>query len=279
MTKWILIISLLLLCSCDMHQNKNNVNYKSNFDCNNLRQKIKETRLLIDSFLSSNKYFIDVKNADKVDSLNSNLINYLNELAIDDRFQTCNVNLGYEFYSILSSDKRFCITSWNTNRGGTMIDFTNVVIYKTTKKTFVKQLLYGDSDDKDNSKIMFDTLFTIHNNKGQAIYIAYGFGQESYAMPFKVIKAFMITDSLIENINIFPKEINSLEFNDPNCQGVFLIEYDLQKFKNNDQIQEIKFANGGLEIKIPIIKENGRPSKKYYSLFFDGEKYVRKRQQ
>jgi hypothetical protein len=249
---------------------------QTDFDCDKLKKSIIDTRMVIDTLRLSEKYFSDSTYSNKVDTLNSNLIKYLRILAIDDRYQTCNVNLNYNFYSLISLDKRFCITSWDTRQGGTMIDFMNVVICKTSTKTIVKHLLYGENDFKDNSKIMFDTLFTIYNKKGQPIYLAYGSGQGSSALPFRIVKAFMISDSLIENFNIFPQDIDPLIFNDPNNLGEFVIEYDYHNFKGKDTVHEMKFVNGTLEIKVPIIKDNGRPSNKYYSLIFDGEKYIKK---
>ncbi len=252
------------------------VNAQKAFDCDQLKKSMLETQAMIDSLRTSGKLSTDSNYVNRIDSLNATLINCIKLLAIDDRFQKCELNSHFNFKSLISSDKRFCITSWDTRLGGTMIDYTNVVIYKTFNKTFVKQLVYGEPGFKDNSKIMFDTLFSIQNNKGQTIYITYGSGYGSTALPFSVVKAFMITDSLIENSIIFPNEIDSLAFNDPNNSGELSIEYDLHNFKGNDKVHEMKFLNGGLEIKVPIIKANGRPSNRYYSLVFNGERYIKK---
>jgi hypothetical protein len=233
------------------------------FDCNGIRQRIKDTRELIDSLRHREDY--SELYAEKIDTLNDNLVGYLRELSVDDHFQNCDVNQNYNFAFLLSSDKNFCITSWDTRQGGTMIDYTSTVIYKTPQKTDIKTLQYGEGDHKDNTKILFDTLLTIHNKKGQPIYLAYGFGQGSSLIPYRVLKAFIITDGLVEEFSLFPDKTSEL-----------WIQYDLKNFRPEDDILEILFKDGGKRLKIPVVDGESRPTHKYYNLVFNGLTYQRK---
>jgi|GEM_PF-1872789 len=236
---------------------------QTTFDCNGIKQRIKDTRALIDSLRASEDY--SELYSDKIDTLNDDLLNYLRDLSIDDRFQSCNVNLNYDFAFLRSSDKHFCITSWDTRQGGTMIDYTSTVIYKTPQKTDIKTLTYGEGEHKDNTKILFDTLVTIHNQEGKPIYLAYGFGQASTSLPYRVLKAFMITDGLVEEFSLFPDKTSEL-----------WIHYDLHRFRPEDEVLDVLFKDGAKRLKVPITDHENRPTHKYYNLVFDGMTYRRK---
>ena len=245
---------------------------QTNFDCPGFREKLRQLRFTIDSVIVHEDDYYD-----KIDTLNAELHRHLKLLGEEDRFQLCDVDLPeVYFHYLISTDKRFALGSWDTRMGGTMIDFSNMAFYYTPSGSKSLHLQYGDSEYMDNSKIAFDTLFTIRNNRGEPIYIAYGFGQGSTALPYRVLKAFMVTDGLRQDVAIFPKEIDSSVPDDPNCSGEFFLEYDLHQFKEGDRVREIEFEQNGTVVKIPELKENGRPGRKFVTLIFDGQRYVQK---
>lgn len=242
---------------------------QTNSTCAYIKQQIKDTRAEIDSLSESDNHMYYV---DRIDSLNASINNYLELLAEDNLYQECNVSLKYNFFFLRSEDKRFCICSWDTKQGTGMIDFTNTVIYQTEYETKIEKLHYGEKENLDNTKIMFDTLFTIQNDKGEAIYIAVGAGKFAPTQPFKVIRAFMIKEGLVQDFELFPQDEIWRTYDQYQSSSLW-VNYDREKFKSKDVVKDFIFLEGGRKILVPIIKDNGRPSNKYYTLFFDGMKF------
>lgn len=261
MKRTTLIIASILFCATAGAQTA--------FDCEQIKHTIKQTRNEIDS-LKENHNLVLVR--DRIDSLNGVLEEQLKTLSVDDRFQNCNVSLKYDFFYLLSSDKRFAISSWDTQQGGSMIDFTNTIIYKSPNGNKLEKLQYGEKGNYDNTKIMFDTLFTVIKDNGEAIYLACGSGKFSASLPFKVIRAFIIRDSLVQDFQLFPQ--NETSGTTDQYQGSSLwVNYNRQKFKSADTVKDFIFIEGGQKILVPMVDENGRPSKRHYTLYFDGTKY------
>jgi hypothetical protein len=230
-----------------------------NFDCQQLKQQLKDTRNLIDSLRMTGS-------DNKIDSLNELLIYYLDSLTIQNRFQICDVNVRYDFNYLVSANKKLGIASWDTGLGGTMIDYTTTIIYKTKDSTLLKTIKYGKKGEEEaNSLTMFDTLFTISDKEGQAIYLAYGYGQGSTLLRFRVLKAFMVKDKLIEEFKLFPDDSSEL-----------WLFYDLEHFNEKDEVLDMIFEEDGKQIKVPVIAENSTPTGNYYTLLFDGVSYKRK---
>ncbi len=248
-----LILSVLFLSAC----------MQTNFDCAALEQIITSNLNQIDSLRHSDGYsdFV-IEYEELIDSLNNELLKNFSVLTEQDRFQSCDLNKSTNFSYQLSADKNFCVISWDTRQGGTMIDYTTSVIYKNNKGTFLKTLKYGEPGYEDNCKILFDTLVTLTNNDGRPIYLAYGYGQGSTSLPFRVLKAFMVNDSLIEHFNLFPNNTSEL-----------WIQYDYQYWKEGDEILDIQLLNGGSLLKIPVLDTLDRPTGKYYDLTFNGTEY------
>jgi hypothetical protein len=236
----------------------NSIAQTGDIECAIIKGKVKQTLMLIDS-LRDNYDF------DSITSLNDELFQCLSDLTNEDKFQSCDLHLGYSFSYLLSLDKRFCIVSWNTREGGTMIDFTTTVIYKGKTHTGIKILKYGEGETEENTKILFDTLFTIYDNKKkQSIYVASGFGRASSQLPFRVLKAFIVSDTLIEEFELFPDNSSQLS-----------IYYDLGHFRENDKVLDFKIQKDGKVILVPVIDEDERPTGKFYKLIFNGIKYIR----
>lgn len=263
MTKFILIILGIILKLTAVAQ--------TNCNCSCIKDGIKQTRAIMDSIKFSENMLYQ---RNQIDSLNIIIENYLKQLAENKLFQSCDVNLKYNFYYLLSSDKKLCISSWDTQQGGSMIDFTNTVIYETKNGTQIEKLYYGEKEHPENTKIMFDSIISITTTKNESIYLAIGSGKFSSSLPFKVIRAFMIKDSLVQNFNLFPLDIIT-NANDQYSGSSLWLMYDRNEFKMNDKVEEFVFIDEGNKILVPIIDKNGRSSKQYYTLFFDGEKFIR----
>ncbi len=252
------IILLTLLTACQFGDKKNNSN---NLSCDNYKQKILTTLALIDSIRSNDKL---IKNEiDPRDSLNDAIYKILQELVPNDKYADCNFNTPYSLGYVISSDKKLCLISWNTTQGGTMTDYTTVAIYKADSGVKIKTLHY---EDDENSKEYFDTLLTVTKSNGDKVYIAYGHGKESSWMPVKILQAFQIKNDLeFDSIPIFPDGESGLG-----------LEYDITKFSETDSIANIIFIDGGRQLKIPDLNDSNVFVGKYYTLTFDGDKYIRR---
>lgn len=239
--------------------------------CATIKQEIISTRALMDS-IRFNQDILFERN--QLDSLNKILDGHIDVLAKNNLFQHCDINLKYNFYYLLSSDKKFAICSWDTQQGGSLIDFTNTVIYKQKSETKVEKLYYGEKENIENTKIMFDSIITLSTNKGDTIYLAHGSGRFGSMLPFKVLRGFKIEEGLVQDFELFPPE-ESANYGEQYPRSSLWIVYDRQEFKAKDAVKDFVYVDNAYKILIPIIDNRGRPTEQYYTLFFDGTKYIK----
>lgn len=227
--------------------------------CTAVREQI---RLHIDLLSITKEKDNDASYGDIMDSLNESLHTLAGSLAHQDAFRDCDLSLP-GFSGLLSDDKRLCIFSWDTKMGGTMIDFTNTIIYSGNTRSYAKKLLAGDPGTfADHSKIYFDSLVTYTNLSGEQIYIAKGSGRAASFMLFRVLKAFMIRDSVLtESVPVFPGN-----------ESEYWLSYDGNHYEEGDEAGDFIILPGR-EILVPLMKENDWPSGQYDTLIFDGRRF------
>lgn len=168
-------------------------------------------------------------------------------------------------YIVKSSDKDFCLISWDTRMGGTMIEYATMAFFKDTSgKVQSKMLVEKSSDGFANSMMHYDTIHTIQSS-GRTLYIAHGFGQGSTALPWQELRAFSIKNNGLINPNIFPEKKSNI-----------FVEFDTHKFKDGQRIPTIKVKSSGKTILVPIATDNEGFSGKYKTLVFNGQVYKAK---
>ena len=171
--------------------------------------------------------------------------------------------LDYDLvYIAKSSDKNFALVSWDTRLGGTMIDFATVAIYRTGKEVTAVLLLDSTEGDAGNTLLHFNAVHTITTTNGKKIYLGWGNGQGSTAIPFQELRAFSIVRGRLEAPIIFPGDGSSI-----------FISFDRSAFKQNEKVPTIKVLDGGKTIRIPVPAENGGVTGKFRSLAFNGQVY------
>ncbi len=161
-------------------------------------------------------------------------------------------------YISRSADSNLCLVSWDTRMGGTMIDFRTLALYRTKNGIYTQPL----SDEGDNTKFHYDTIFTIQGKDKSKIYLAYGFGQGSMILPWQDLRAFSINGNELIMPTVFPAQSNRL-----------FVEFDLNEFDEGSSVPNIKFQKGGYHILVPETAGNGGFSGKFFSLIFNGTRY------
>jgi hypothetical protein len=162
-----------------------------------------------------------------------------------------------------SADSALCIISWDTRQGGTNIDYASVVLYKAGNITGYKKMEDTSDGDIDNPQIYYGGIFTIPSGN-QAIYLAFGFGQGSTALPWQQVKAFMIKGDTLISPAIFPGN-----------QHALFVEFNTNAFTSPQRVPTFKFDQQNLTLKVPVPLAKGGFGGRYYKLKFDKGKFVR----
>jgi hypothetical protein len=155
-----------------------------------------------------------------------------------------------------SEDKQLCLVSWDTRMGGTMIDFTTMAFYKTSSGIQASEI---EEENGDHTKLHFDTLHTLVGKDQKKIYLAYGYGQGSLALPWQEVRAFSIQDNNLVTPPVFPGN----EFR-------LFVEFDTHEFDEGNELPRIKWKKNGKQILMPRPTAAGGFAGKYTSLQFNG---------
>lgn len=187
------------------------------------------------------------------------------------------------FFITISSDKQLCIVSWDTQQGGTMIDYSSMVFFKTPGGIMYKPLIEVNNGDTTNSLIYYDTTVTLQQ-QNRKIYLARGFGQGSSALPWENISAFEIVNNELKEPLIFPDQQTKTEayyqeFDTVNRTKNIFIEFDLQycndSFYTNRPVT--LFANDNTVLKVPKVSTEGGNTTDYFTLEFNGERFLERK--
>ena len=202
------------------------------------------------------------KNSDSVEVANNNIINIIKKYRAD-IFNFKDTLNYYAVYITKSADKNFALVSWDTRQGGTMIDFASIAIFKTSNDVHATLLIDSTDDTYEHNTMMhYDKVYTITTIKGKKIYLAYGLGQGSSALPWQEIRAFSIEKDKLLPPNIFPGDGSRV-----------FVEFDTTSYKENERTPRIRFSDGGKKIEIPVPGENENITGKFVTLAFNGEVY------
>lgn len=252
------ILSLIFFVACSTNQTKSDA----------IQTKIVDPKISEISFYSILKRqfeLIDsVKDTDdfeKADSLADEIVSILeaNREIILGLPDTLNFDL---LYISKSFDKNFCLVSWDTRQGGTMIDFATMAIFKTPSG--IKSKFLRDTTSQMGDTYMhYDTIYSIKSFDSKSIYLAQGFGQGSTTLPWQEIRAFSIISDTLHNPRIFSDTSSNI-----------FVEFDSHKFNNDERIPGIKLKDFGKTILVPQTTDEEGFSGKYQTLIFNDTAFI-----
>jgi hypothetical protein len=254
------IFSAIFFCTCSTNHIKSNPK----------QEKVSESKTVDSSFYAIiNRQFnlIDsikqTDNFEKADTLADEIVSIIEKNR--DAILILPDTLNYDFlYVSKSFDKNFCLVSWDTRKGGTMIDFGTIAIYKTNSGIKSKYL-YDSTSEMCDTYMHYDTIYTIKSFDNKSIYLAQGFGQGSTALPWQEIRAFGIDSDTLTCPNIFS-----------DTRANVFVEFDTHKFKDDELVPNIKLNDFGKTIIIPIATEEEGFSGKYETLIFNDTTFINK---
>lgn len=157
---------------------------------------------------------------------------------------------------VRSPDKNFCLVSWDTRMGGTMIDFATMAIFKTAAGNIISRLFTDTTRLPSNSLMMYTHLYEFYSD-GKTIYVAHGYGRGSTILPWQEVRAFVISKDQLADALVFPGQ-------KPN----YFIEFDRTKLKDGN-IPGIIVSDNGKKITVPEPDEEEGFSGRYINMSFN----------
>ncbi|MEO6521987.1 MAG: hypothetical protein ABIN91_09935 [Mucilaginibacter sp.] len=158
-----------------------------------------------------------------------------------------------------SKDGLFRIYSWDTRGGGTMHFFQNIFQYKVSDKTTA----ITEAKSEGDPGCFYKKVYTFTSGK-----------RTYYLATFIVIGS---TRDLGGGIQVFAIENGVLNNNvkiiktQTGLHSAIDYGYDASYMDSRDAYPDVKFDNVQQTIKIPLISEKGKPTKKYIAYKFTGQ--------
>lgn len=208
----------------------------------------------IDSLHQSGGYDSLVNENDKVVSILNHYKTYLFDFPD---------SLDYDLiYLTKSADKKLLLVSWDTRTGGTMIAFTTMAIFKTPQGVKTKMLMDTTYESMPHTYMHYNSVNIVTTTEGKNIYLAWGNGQGSTALPWQELRAFSVANGQLIEPKIFPDKTSKI-----------FIEFDLHSFEEDQRVPSIRIKNGGKTIQVPIESEKQGFSGKYRTYVFNGKAF------
>ncbi len=194
-----------------------------------------------------------------MDSINTNIYRKLEGLVTGNRYQRVDLTYGNKFSYLLSPDKKFCLASWDTELGGTMIAFASVAIYQTNTGTAVRRL----ADTLNVPSAFYTDLYSLNDTDGTPTYFAYGYGRGSTILPYRTLRAFRTDNELVDTLRVFNDRSNTLF-------------YDMSHFTEQDSVTNIDFPSDRRTIRVPVLSDEGVATGQWDTYSFNGQVYQKK---
>ena len=156
-----------------------------------------------------------------------------------------------------SSDGLFRIYSWDTWQGGTMHAYSDVIQFKAGQKTHSK--LFTNEDFAPS----YSNLYTFKTSDKTYYLAVYG-GSESTRYFYAGIKAFTIENGqLKENVRVIKTRSG--------LQNSIQYEFDFSFNNSWDEVPQPTFDATAKTIRIPLVNENGKITRKFITYKFTGQ--------
>jgi hypothetical protein len=178
----------------------------------------------------------------------------------------------------MSADSNMAIVSWDDWQGGTMRNHVAIVFYKTANKVNYIDLYHPENDSLlDDMLYSYDTIVTVQSNNTK-YYLARGFGRTSTKDWMECLRAFKVEKDTLSKPEIFPAkfsgETEDVENKFTNGIYIWIDIKSEMSFKIKERPVIIFDTNNRL--KVPIINDDGGPTKGYYTLELVSIKYLKK---
>jgi hypothetical protein len=192
---------------------------------------------------------------DTITDESQQVVNYIEKY----KEQAFDLKVSSNFFNlIVSKDKKFCLISWDSQQGGTNVNYISVAIAKSYHKTVVKSLT---SENSDFVQMYYHTMEILSLNNGENIYLAQGRGRGSSADKWQDVRLFKIENDDIIFPNLFPKGKNQI-----------FTAFDSHHFPNGD-MPEIDIEKGGKKIVIPLPNRVNGFDNKYQRLILNSDRF------
>jgi hypothetical protein len=178
------------------------------------------------------------------------------KLALNQQFQyTPNL-----FEIAIAEDSLMGIISWNTELGGTMINYEHIKFWKNNEHIEIfNSLNIGNEEEGSFNDTYYSAVHRLTLADNSIVYLAEGSGQGSSCLPWFIMEAFEIEDGKLIPTNIFPDNKSMLSVN-----------YDLCESGDYESIIRFEVISNEI-IKVPFINDNY--TSYYRSLHLAGNQY------
>jgi hypothetical protein len=263
----VLLISTLNSCKKETNLKNKSTNtlFKSSLDENELEfnkiyKKINDTRLERDTI---NWEELETEN----NKFETKILKYLstNPKSIIFPFDSLNNNIDI----VSSEDKLLRIYSWNTWKGGTMVDFVNLFQYKSNGKVITKIIKDTVTRGEGEYTPFYSQIFTL-KNKNNTYYLCVYNGIYSSKDASQCIKILKIENNKLEDIKLIKTE-NGLT-NSIDLYFDFFSVVDRQE----RPLKLIKYDNKKKQIYIPIISEKEEVTNRFQIYSLNGKYFETK---
>jgi hypothetical protein len=143
-----------------------------------------------------------------------------------------------------------------------MIAFTTMAIFKTSQGVKTKMLLDTSDESMPYTYMHYNSVNTVTTSDGKKVYLAWGNGQGSTALPWQELRAFSIADGELVEPKIFPDTASKI-----------FMEFDLHTFSDEQRVPSIRVKDGGKTIQLPIEGAKQGFSGKYKTYVFNGKAF------
>lgn len=250
------LLTILILSALTCKGQNTTTDVKNSQTFKSFYSAIRHQFILIDSLREANY--------DSVEAANDKLVQIIKsyKAAIFNFPDTLDYDL---IYLAKSSDKKLALLSWDTRTGGTLIAFTTMAIFKTPQAIRTKMLADTTNETTPYTYMHYNSIHTITTADAKNIYLAWGNGQGSTALPWQELRTFSITENQLTEPEIFPDKTSSV-----------YVEFDLHAFKDDQKVPVIRIKNSGKTFQVPIEGERQGFSGKYKTYIFNEKVFTAK---
>lgn len=210
---------------------------------------------------------------EKLQAENTKLLKYLKTVSVQQPIMNDSLKqAGDQGLTVITSDdKKLRCYSWDTLTGGTMHVFSSLLVYDAGNKQFKCQVMYPSGDSEGDPGVTFEGLDTIKTNDGKTVYLVQDLFIGSGMDHGRTITAYTISNGQLKKHPFFQagkKLLDSISF----AFGEYTdtTAFEISKDKKMLKVPEIKAAK-------PDEAGSGTATGKYLNYYFDGSKYVFKK--
>lgn len=260
-----LAILVLSFSSCKKETNlkdkKNNISLKSSLENNELElhkiyKNILNARLGRDTI---NWEILETEN----NKFEAKILKYIstNPESITYPFDSLKNN---NIHIVSSEDKLLRIYSWNTCKGGTMVDFVNLFQYKSNNKISTKITKDTVTNSEGEYTPFYSQIFTL-KNKRNTYYLCIYNGIYSSKDASQSIKIFKIKGNKLEDIKLLKTKNGFVSSIDLYFDFFSVVD------RPERPLKLIKYDNEKKQIYIPIITDKGEVTNSFLIYKYNGE--------